>query len=134
MLGQSSNPIPHTLGTCGGRGLAAAECSLSLGCGVDEDSWKAVASVMQVNELWAAVEHFNMQQRLGHHITRGRRDDACRMLQQLAVTVCCPSLACCVLCTLYCRSTFGLWGRALIYTFVVVVVHVFPGVYVSLET
>ena len=93
-----------------------------------------MASVMQVNELWAAVERFNMQQRLGHHIARGRRDDACRMLQQLAATVCCPFLACCVLCTLYYRSTsitievllsIGLWGRALIYAIVVLsLIHI----------
>ena len=108
--GQCRQTVPHTLDACVGEGLAASEHSLTLNCVVDEDAWKAASSVMQVNELWAAVEHFHMQQHLGHRITRGRREDACRMLEQLAATVCFQSLACCVLFVPYYTNTFGFWS------------------------
>lgn len=67
---------------------------LLMGCFVfcaDKETWKAASSVLQVNELWQALEHFNMQQSLGHRITKGRREDAVCMLKDLATTVCYPA-------------------------------------------
>jgi hypothetical protein len=57
----------------------------------DSDAWKAAASVLQVSELWKALEHFRMQGDFAHRIARGRRSDALQALQQLAdtVRVCC---------------------------------------------
>lgn len=49
-------------------------------------AWEALASVMQVDELWTALECFNMNQNLGHRIVRGRKADALAMMKDLAQT------------------------------------------------
>lgn len=44
--------------------------------------------MMQVDELWTALECFNMNQDLGRRIVRGRKNDALAMLKDLAQTAC----------------------------------------------
>jgi hypothetical protein len=51
------------------------------------EDWQASASVLQVGELWMALEHFNMSHNLGHRIVRGRRSDAIALLSTLAKSV-----------------------------------------------
>lgn len=51
--------------------------------------WQAVAGVMQVGELWAALDHFNGGSSLGGTGSgrRGRRADAINGLRQVCAAV-----------------------------------------------
>lgn len=92
----SSSPSPpEPAGDASGMStqVAGAGRALSSDAGIDSRAaggageWELAAGVMQVGELWAALEHFNCAHDLGRRIQRGRRANALAMLRQLASAV-----------------------------------------------